>query len=175
MQKYIIMVQKWVNCRHCYAHENTFLHLSEKFWARDLCLLEQWLSGAQRWQQLGEPPEAVSTRTQFWEPPGCWTLTLHPCLMCCKNMHQFWHYMLRILLANTFTRCPHGRGRLSKQGSLSQISCHQTRVLKILISSVLRNTSLKRERKRERTKQAYLLNHERNKSTNADKFLLISL
>lgn len=78
-------------------------------------------------------------------------------------------------LANTFTRCPHGRGRLSKQGSLSQISCRQTRVQKILISSVLRNTSLKRERKRERTKQAYLLNHERNKSTNADKFLLISL
>lgn len=173
MQKYIIMVQKWVNCRHCYAHENTFLHLSEKFWARDLCLLEQWLSGAQRWQQLGEPPEAVSTRTQFWEPPGCWPFI--PVWCVARTCINFGITCSGPFLANTFTRCPHGRGRLSKQGSLSQISCHQTRVLKILISSVLRNTSLKRERKRERTKQAYLLNHERNKSTNADKFLLISL
>lgn len=63
----------------------------------------------------------------------------------------------------------------SVRGHLSQINDHQIWVKKILISRLLRNTSLKRERKRERTKQAYLLNHERNKFTNADKFLLISL
>lgn len=116
-------------------------------------------------------------RTWHWDPPGCWTLTLHPELT--RHMHVHWCAKIHFGFNTPCWPICLQEGLMTEtdsvRGHLSQINDHQIWVKKILISRLLRNTSLKRERKRERTKQAYLLNHERNKFTNADKFLLISL